>query len=838
MPPAAAAAAPLVLGAVGAGTAAALGVGKSKFTPQNFGQAGNYDKNRFNYGGREGGAQEAANRYGAIGQTYTNNSGMLLGQGMQDRERALGARAGQVGMADAMANRARGNNLISTRVAEAARRKMGAQTQSNIASARGPAGIALAGQDATAAGAQGLASISDSETTQSIGEQMANEQAAMQAYTGIRGGDYAGAGQAFDASGTQGALGSQYAGHERGVQQDQLNANVAQQRILAGSEEQAQQINAQTQSANAARDMEYLKMFLGGAQSGMPTPGPAPAGGGGGGGGAGAAGGSVATSSTGGAAGSSMSGNYPNVSDPLAKMGVSPMSGPGAASFDVLNGGGMDVGASLEAHSNFGTQFQANPGAQPSMSDPKVKTGIVPADDFARDRARFDEVHDTHRGRRRLGPPPKSSNGLLAHVAAQREGDDAADHKRRTLTVRGPAGSIDRHGEPVDDDTHFDIDAARARGESYSKVDPKSWRSADELMREADDLERSMQANLDRGPSTGPNRHVDGRDRMMRDADARIAELDRALGNAPAASPANIVRENPYGEAPTDIDLDRDEPAPWLAQYMDGQGPMAQASDPKAKAEAFQLGMDMGQAKAEQKTMMAQPGWKPLPAGPHEGERVQDGRSPETAAQSKENGFKQYIRERIAPNHTAPTISAPREEPPSNPDYLPKGELPGGARLLKRGATAVFQQLMGPVVGTMSTNYLTAREKAQREELKANPQLRYEAPASDPRAKAQAEKLGGPHVNEVAQTLDAVPAVSYKYKSPEYEPNAQRPGERQVGFLTTDLKKTPMGASVVEKRPDGLEGYNEHRLNGLQHAEIRNLHERLRELEALIAKGA
>lgn len=100
---------------------------------------------------------------------------------------------------------------------------------------------------------------------------------------------------------------------------------------------------------------------------------------------------------------------------------------------------------------------------------------------------------------------------------------------------------------------------------------------------------------------------------------------------------------------------------------------------------------------------------------------------------------------------------------------------------------------------------------------------------SDPRAK----ELGGVHDNEVAQTLDATPAVSYKYKSEEYEPEAQRPGERQAGFLTTDLKKTPLGAAVVEERPDGLEGYNEHRLNGLQHAEIRNLHERLRDLEAM-----
>jgi hypothetical protein len=106
-----------------------------------------------------------------------------------------------------------------------------------------------------------------------------------------------------------------------------------------------------------------------------------------------------------------------------------------------------------------------------------------------------------------------------------------------------------------------------------------------------------------------------------------------------------------------------------------------------------------------------------------------------------------------------------------------------------------------------------------------------DVPTSDPSAKAAAERLGGPHTNEVADTLDATPAVSYKYKDAYFEPDTTKPGQRQAGFLTTDLKKTPLGEAVVEDRPDGYEGYNTHRMIGLQHAEIRNLHERMRELE-------
>jgi hypothetical protein len=104
--------------------------------------------------------------------------------------------------------------------------------------------------------------------------------------------------------------------------------------------------------------------------------------------------------------------------------------------------------------------------------------------------------------------------------------------------------------------------------------------------------------------------------------------------------------------------------------------------------------------------------------------------------------------------------------------------------------------------------------------------------ASDPRAK----QLGGVHDNEVAEFLDETPAVAYRYNDSSFEPNAQRPGERQVGFLTSDLKKTPMGAAIVEKRPDGYEGYNQHRMIGAMFAGERNLHERLRDLEAIIAE--
>lgn len=77
------------------------------------------------------------------------------------------------------------------------------------------------------------------------------------------------------------------------------------------------------------------------------------------------------------------------ISDPLSKLGMTPMSGPAMGSIDKLGAGGsLDVLGSLQAHSDVATRFNTSPGAGPSgaflgglplISDPDSKSPVHPA---------------------------------------------------------------------------------------------------------------------------------------------------------------------------------------------------------------------------------------------------------------------------------------------------------------------------------------------------------------------------------------------------------------------------------------------------------------------------
>jgi hypothetical protein len=306
-----------------------------------------------------------------------------------------------------------------------------------------------------------------------------------------------------------------------------------------------------------------------------------------------------------------------------------------------------------------------------------------------------------------------------------------------------------------------------------------------------------------------------------------------SVGTSPKA------KKNPIGMTPMDMSspsVAAPPPSlsittPMLQQIGSGDGRGMGISDPKAKKEAFELGQAVGAARQDS----IQPGQAVSQAtGAARQDSIQPGQavSQATAARSQANSAKPVAATTLA-----------------NGLLFPPSLLPAtieNARAASKESDARKQELAVSDAGSPSSPTIAIQKE---KEPKATPidwrrvaghaddAMSFLSPArmiarvSDPRAK----ELGGVHDNEVAQTLDETPAVSYKYKDDSFEPEAQRPGERQAGFLTTDLKKTPLGAAVVEQRPDGLEGYNEHRLNGLQHAEIRNVHERLRDVEALIA---
>jgi hypothetical protein len=287
------------------------------------------------------------------------------------------------------------------------------------------------------------------------------------------------------------------------------------------------------------------------------------------------------------------------------------------------------------------------------------------------------------------------------------------------------------------------------------------------------------------------------------------------------ASSAPKAKKNPIGMTPMDMSspsVAAPPPSlsittPMLQQIGSGDGRGMGISDPKAKKEAFELGQAVGAARQDS----IQPGQAVSQAATA---RSQANSAKPVAATTLANGLF------FPPSLLPATIENARAA--SKESDARKQELAVSDAGSPSSPTIAIQKEKEPKPSSIDWRRLADRVDEGAALLSP---ARMAIRVSDPRAK----ELGGVHDNEVAQTLDETPAVSYKYKDDSFEPEAQRPGERQAGFLTTDLKKTPLGAAVVEQRPDGLEGYNEHRLNGLQHAEIRNVHERLRDVEALIA---
>ena len=91
-----------------------------------------------------------------------------------------------------------------------------------------------------------------------------------------------------------------------------------------------------------------------------------------------------------------------------------------------------------------------------------------------------------------------------------------------------------------------------------------------------------------------------------------------------------------------------------------------------------------------------------------------------------------------------------------------------------------------------------------------------------PQQVAQAPQHAAP-----AQMLDALQPVSYNYKPGVGED----PTKRQYGIIAQDLAASPMGASAVQKRPDGLLAVDVPKATTVNLAASANLNQRVRELE-------
>ena len=281
-------------GALGLGAAAIGGIGKNDTRAKTFAESGLYDANRFEYGGRPGGADADAGRYGAMAMGAQGRQGEQVNYGLADRDRglAMGARDlslhsrdDERGIAALMAARARGEvPSIAQMQADRQMQQGMAQQTAQAASARGAGGLALAQQNAANNVANMQGAISGQAQINAAQERLAAEQAAMGAYGQVRSGDMNMRGQdmqsqqlAAQQAQYQAQLNAQQrqandqftlgmTGHERGVREAQLGAGMNQQGLMAGSHGQSTGLNVGISGQNAAWEERLLKGAMGAGQ--------------------------------------------------------------------------------------------------------------------------------------------------------------------------------------------------------------------------------------------------------------------------------------------------------------------------------------------------------------------------------------------------------------------------------------------------------------------------------------------------------------------------------------------------------------------------------------------
>jgi hypothetical protein len=205
-------------------------------------------QSHFEYGGWAGGASEAASRYAKLGADAQGRAGesLALGAVNDDRNANAQARGNQMSIAQLIADRASGKTpSIAGMVGTQNIGRALADQSSIAASARGPAALALAQQQQANNSANAVSTINNQTEVNSAVERQNAENAAMGAYTGIRGGDQSLMGADAGVSIAQANINANQraendrfqlgmTGAETDVQKAQLNAQGNQVGIQAG----------------------------------------------------------------------------------------------------------------------------------------------------------------------------------------------------------------------------------------------------------------------------------------------------------------------------------------------------------------------------------------------------------------------------------------------------------------------------------------------------------------------------------------------------------------------------------------------------------------------------
>lgn len=235
--------------------------------------------NHFNYGGVAGGANAASTYFNQGAQDAQNRQGEQinygLAQGAYGQSQANAGYQGQ--LAQMMLARANGQMpSIAQMQADRQMQQATAAQMSAQASARGPAGLALAQQQAAGNIAGLQSNISNSAQINGANEQLQNQNAAFGAFSGMRGQDLQGMQAQADMAQKQAAINAaqraqndQYSMGQYGlanqIQTSQLGAQGNQIAIESGAQTAANNLGLQSQIHSDDQVAKYLGLGLGAA---------------------------------------------------------------------------------------------------------------------------------------------------------------------------------------------------------------------------------------------------------------------------------------------------------------------------------------------------------------------------------------------------------------------------------------------------------------------------------------------------------------------------------------------------------------------------------------------
>lgn len=876
--------------AAGAGGLAGLipavfGRGQSQHNAQDISHSQMYDPYAYQFGAQGAGAYAGQREAQA---NAIDNRGAFTADYQQadmDRRRALEARSNQSTVMNQLMARAAGTTpSIAQMQADRQMGQAAAQQSALQASARGPAALALSQQTAANNTANVHGAISNQAQQNAATERLNAEQAAFGAASGMRGQDYQSQGQAanqaqFQAgmqqtnrnANDQRAMGYSQMGHQ-GYQQEQ-QGKVQMQAIAAQSHANAQAQNAQTERQNAGNkglldtvgdffsSDANAKMILpkGAITSDFMAKTPLP----------GVMGGGGMTTSTWGAG------------------GTNPMSGAAPASFDALSGsGGMDPMASLQKHSDFATQYQADPTG--GMTGGAMGTGDMMLSD-----ARAKE--DAFKLGMEMGQAKAEQKVMMQQPgwkplpAGPHEGEREQDGRDGTAPQRSPSGTITL--APVTVKSSLPEFRTGRSGDGPSKTDDEVF----EIAKRGPEARASIESDQQWG---------DGQRAAYVESLRRAGAAKGSGESGPFAAVAKgAVRGATAGIvsdfSAKNVGLTRDafgNPAPGDPSaprmiYIPGQGWADPSRQPSQSLEAAMQqndGPDFGD-KADQDARIAK-----MQQGDAENKAIFDRTRAEMAPSREDIARDDASRRKEAseaPDRAA--IAKADAEARENGETTPSAKAVAGKPSFLSAFAAASQGLNEAQFGRDrfpsdfkskrvvdldndvdvdndpggqdfdADEYVESkfpkpydRQTFHRDTPAEQRQVKrsYEDSASKDADSIMAgfgASLGkgsavdqrvaasrlAPEQSPEAQAARTMKGFPYAYK-PGLGPKDQAPGEMNYGFMTQNLRQSPIAATAVKKNPQtGLDEVDAHKMIKVMASTIADLQEQQDETRLMLAKG-